>query len=67
MDKMQLETFREDLRQRVDPNMDRSELKEFADYVENYYQKFIRDMYDNYLEDKYQDVNTVVDHILGLE
>jgi dephospho-CoA kinase len=74
MDKMQLEAFREDLRQRVDHNMDRSELKEFADYVlerdyirEDYYQMFIRDMYDNYLEDKYQDVNTVVDHILGLE
>ena len=74
MDKMQLEAFREDLRQRVDPSMDRSELKEFADYVlkndnarEDYYQMFIRDMYDNYLEDKYQDVNTVVDHILGLE
>tara|TARA_Y100000114_G_C11746014_1_gene321607 strand:+ start:1643 stop:1867 length:225 start_codon:yes stop_codon:yes gene_type:complete len=74
MDKMQLEAFREDLRQRVDPSMDRSELKEFADYVlerdyirEDYYQMFIRDMYDNYLEDKSQDVNTIVDHILGLE
>ena len=75
MDKMKLEAFREDLRQRVDPSMDRSELKEFADYVlkredyyrEDYYQMFIRDMYDNYLEDKSQDVNTIVDHILGLE
>ena len=74
MDKIQLEAFREDLRQRVDPSMDRSELKEFADYVlkndnarEDYYQMFIRDMYDNYLEDKSQDVNTIVDHILGLE
>ena len=81
MNKMQLEAFREDLRQRVDPSMDRSELKEFADYVlkhvlwcprpnkarEDYYQMFMRNMYDNYLEDKSQDVNIIVDHILGLE
>ena len=59
MNKMQLEAFREDLRQRVDPSMDRSELKEFADYVllrdhilEDNYQMLILDMYDNYLEDR---------------
>ena len=59
MDKMELEAFREDLRQRVDPTMDRSQMKEFADYVirrdyikEDYYQIFINDMYDNFLEDE---------------
>ena len=56
---MELEAFREDLRQRVDPTMDRSQMKEFADYVirrdyikEDYYQIFINDMYDNFLEDE---------------
>jgi len=59
MDKMELEAFREDLRQRVDPTMDRSRMKEFADYVlsndqvrEDYYQTFINDMYDGFLEDE---------------
>jgi|TARA_R110001592_G_scaffold245974_1_gene507574 hypothetical protein len=59
MDKMELEAFREDLRQRVDPTMDRSRMKEFADYVlsndqvrEDYYQIFINDMYDGFLEDE---------------
>ena len=59
MNKMELEAFREDLRQRVDPTMDRSRMKEFADYVlsndqvrEDYYQIFINDMYDGFLEDE---------------
>tara|TARA_R100001463_G_scaffold117491_1_gene173093 strand:+ start:1586 stop:1771 length:186 start_codon:yes stop_codon:yes gene_type:complete len=59
MDKMELEAFREDLRQRVDPTMDRSRMKEFADYVlnndqvrEDYYQIFINDMYDGFLEEE---------------
>ena len=56
---MELEAFREDLRQRVDPTMDRSQMKEFADYVlnndqvrEDYYQIFINDMYDGFLEEE---------------
>jgi hypothetical protein len=61
----ELEQFREELRQTVDPSMDRGILKEFADYVvENNYivENYVRlniplqdcyeDLYQNFKEDE---------------
>lgn len=58
MDRMELMEFREALRQRVNPLMELSELKEFTDYVlqrekvlDDYIQMFYNDMYQNFRED----------------
>lgn len=55
---MELMEFREALRQRVNPSMEKSEMKEFADYVlqredvlDDYIQMFYADMYQNFRED----------------
>jgi len=58
MASLEFEEFREECRQRVNPLMDRGEMKEFADYVANrqyilddYIQTFFEDMYQNFRED----------------
>lgn len=58
MHKLALESLRQECRYRVNINMERSEQKEFADYVmerqhvfDDYIQQAWRDLYENFRED----------------
>ena len=59
MDMIQLENFREALRLYVNVGMERSELKEFADYVvqrehvvDEYLRQCYQDLYQNFREER---------------
>jgi len=59
MHKLALESLRQECRYRVNINMERSEQKEFADYVmerqhvfDDYVQQAWRDLYENFLQDR---------------
>lgn len=59
MNKVALENLRQECRYRVNPAMERSELKEFTDYVvdrhnvlEDAIQQAYRDLYQNFREDR---------------
>lgn len=59
MHKLALESLRQECRYRVNLDMERSEQKEFADYVrerqhvfDDAIQQAWRDLYDNFLQDR---------------